>query len=302
MGSYFQTITESNKLNLNKPVGTDMVYYSELNEWFTVNAFRSFSLKYVIDRCIHYKVGSMEYNVPAQHFLLATKQPDVKAYFESSKPVKSICIDIRPETIEEAFTVLCAKDDNNLDNYLSGYFQHPNFFESVCPVSNGGPVRSRLNSLVNSIYEETTETRITREWFLDLAEKIIYHEYGNHLALNGIQSVKISTRKEILQRLKAARDYMDNCYADIEDIGEVARKSNLSEFHFFRSFKQAFGITPYQYILQKRLEKARYLLLNEKMEISKIAMQCGFTDLPSFSKSFKKRFGSAPSIYINAAS
>ena len=81
--SFFHTITEENKLTLNKPSDSDVVYYSELNEWFTRNAFRSFSLKYVIDRCIYYKVGNKEHAVNAGNFLLACKQPDVNAYFDS---------------------------------------------------------------------------------------------------------------------------------------------------------------------------------------------------------------------------
>ena len=68
---------------LNKTSDADIVYYSELNEWFTRNAFRSFSLKYVIDRCIWYKVGNKEHAVPGGNFLLACKQPGVNAYFDS---------------------------------------------------------------------------------------------------------------------------------------------------------------------------------------------------------------------------
>jgi len=71
MTSYFNTINEGNKLTLNKGGDCDMVYYSELNEWFTGNAFRSFSLKYVVDKCIYYKVGNKEYEVNGGNFILA---------------------------------------------------------------------------------------------------------------------------------------------------------------------------------------------------------------------------------------
>ncbi|HEY6502768.1 MAG TPA: hypothetical protein VIZ28_02220, partial [Chitinophagaceae bacterium] len=114
MRPYFHTITEENKLTLNKPSDSDTVYYSELNEWFTGNAFRSFSLKYVVDRCIYYKAGNKEHAVNAGNFLLACKQPYVSAYFGSKQKVKSICIDICPATVAEAFTVLTAQSDHDL--------------------------------------------------------------------------------------------------------------------------------------------------------------------------------------------
>src|SRR5205085_12275952 len=101
---YFEKITELNKASLNKPLDSDMVYYSELNEWYTDNAFRSFSVKFVIDQSIYYKIEGIENEVPANNFMLACKNSDVKAYFYSKKPVKSICVDICSATIYECFS------------------------------------------------------------------------------------------------------------------------------------------------------------------------------------------------------
>ncbi len=259
MGSFFHTITEENKLSLNKPSDSDVAYYSELNTWSTRNAFRSFSLKYVVDRCIYYKVGNKEHAVDKNNFLLACKQPDVNAYFDSKQKVKSICIDICPATVAEAFTVLTAQDDHNFDNYLSGYFKTPDFFEAVCPV-NAAQFGDKLNDLVSAISDGNAQEHVDKEWFLDLVEKIIFHEYGNYLALSGIRSVKLETRKEILRRLRVARQYMDEEFLNVDEINQVASFCNMSEFHFFRSFKQAFGISPYQYLLNKRTDLANDLI------------------------------------------
>jgi AraC family transcriptional regulator len=297
MKSFFHSITEENKFTLNKPADSDVVYYSELNDWFTGNAFRSFSLKYVVDRCIYYKVGNKEHAVNAGNFLLACKQPDVNAYFDSKHIVKSICIDICPATVAEAFTVLTAQNDHDFDNYLSGYFKTPEFFEAVCPV-NAAQFGSKLSDLVAAITNGQAQYYIDREWFLDLVEKIIFHEYGNYLALNGIRSVKLETRKEILRRLKTARQYMDDEFLDIDEISQVAVVCNMSEFHFFRSFKQAFGISPYQYLLNKRLEVAKELIKAGDMSITNIATYCNFPDIFTFSKAFKRQFNLAPSQFI----
>jgi len=270
-----------------------MVYYSELNEWFTANAFRSFSLKYVVDKCICYKVGNREHEVRGGNFLLACRQPYVKAYFESKEIVKSICIDICSATVAEAFTIMSAKEDHDFDNYLAKYFKYPEFFESVSPVGSS-QFKGKLDSLVNMIYQHETD-RIHKEWFLDLTEKIIYHSYGNYLALNGIQSVKLETRKELLRRVKIGKQFIDDNFLTINDVSEVAVASNLSEFHFFRSFKQAFSITTYQYILDKKLELAKRMLQDKNASVTTIASICNFPDLFTFSKAFKRRFGVAPS-------
>ncbi|MES1222772.1 MAG: AraC family transcriptional regulator, partial [Bacteroidota bacterium] len=284
-----------NKLTLNKPVDRDVVYYSELNEWFTYNAFRSFSLKYVIDKCIHYKVGKKEHSVSSGNFLLACKQPNVKAYFDSKTIVKSICIDICPDTVAEAFTVMSAKNDFNFDNFQASHFAAPEFFEAVCPAGTT-QFAKQLDGLVSAIHNNETDELINKEWFLHLVEKIICHEYGNYLALNGLHSVKPETRKELLRRLSAGKQYMDENFSGIDSIHKVAVASNMSEFHFFRSFRQAYGISPYQYLLNKRLAMADNLLRKSGMTITNIALHCNFPDLFTFSKAYKRRYGIAPSL------
>lgn len=296
MGSFFHTITEENKLTLNKPTDSDLVYYSELNNWYTENSFRSFCLKYVIDRSIYYKVGKKEYAVNAGNLLLGCKQPDVNAYFESKQVVKSICIDICPATVSEAFTVLTAQDDHDFDNYLAGYFKTPYFFETVCPAGST-PFAHKLDNLVAAIADGEADKYIDKEWFLDLVEKIIFHEYGNYLALNGIRSLRLETRKEILRHLKIAKQYMDDAFLEIKDINQVASVCNMSEFHFFRSFKQAFNSTPYQYLLNSRLQLAKELVKTGDMSVTDIAVHCNFPDVYTFSKAFKRQFNMAPSRY-----
>jgi AraC family transcriptional regulator len=299
MGSFFHTITEENKLTLNKESDSSVVYYSELNEWFTGNAFRSFSLKYVVDRCIYYKTGNKQYAVNEGSFLLACKQPHANAYFDSKKIVRSICIDICPAIVAEAFTVLTSQQDHHFDNYLAGYFKAPEFFETVCPV-NTTQLAGKLKHLVAAIAEGQAQDHINKEWFLDLAEKIIFHEYGNYLALSGIQSVKLETRKEILSRLNKARQYMDEEFLMIDEIHQAAVVCNLSEFHFFRTFKQAFGITPYQYLLHKRLALAKELILEKQMSVTSVALYCNFPDIFTFSKAFKRQFNMSPSRLTHA--
>src|SRR3954468_3716969 len=296
MSQYFRTITEENKLSLNKPVDSDVVYYSELNEWFTIDAFRSFSLKYVVDRCIHYRVGNKEFPINSGNLMLACKQPNVRAYFDSNAVTKSICIDVCPDTVAEAFTILTSTKDDEFDNYAAGYFKHPVFFESVAPVGSS-LFGNKLNQLVKAIHSGDVEELINREWFLDLVEKIIAHEYGNFVALKNITSVKWSTRKELLKRLQLAKQYINDDFLQIEEIAQVATACNLSEFHFYRSFKEAFGITPYQYLLNCRLNFAKQLMRKKSESLSSIALTCNFPDLFTFSKAFKRQFGLSPSAF-----
>jgi len=289
----FQKIHENNKTKLNKPLDCDMIYYSELKEWYTDNAFRSFSLKFVVDQHIYYKAGAKEYMVEANHYMLASRQSHVKAYFNNNRVVKSICIDICPKTLADTFTVLTCKGEE-LDNNLSGYFRYPEFFESIRSVQDSS-IGNKLHGLLNVI-RSGSKVVVNKEWFLDLAEKIVYQEYGNYLALNEINSVKPSTKKEVLQRLHLAKEYMDSNFLHISEIKQVAEFCNMSEYHFFRRFKEVYRKTPYQYITEKKMQLAKEMLLQKKHSVSEVAILCSFPDVFTFSKAFKKFYGTPPSM------
>jgi AraC family transcriptional regulator len=290
--SYFERIHEGNKLSLNKSLHSDMIYYSELKEWHTDNAFRSFGVKFVLDQCIQYKVEGKEYKVHAGHYMLACRQADVKAYFHTATPVKSICIDICPRSFAEAYHLLLAKNDT-LDTGVLNYFRYPEFCERINTMDN-----STLSCKLQSIFPLIASRRIeavNKEWFLDLAEKIIYKEYGNYIALKNIHSIRASTRKEILRRLQLGKEYMDEHFQTIKEIRQVAEFSNMSEYHFFRSFKQAFGMTPFQYLTGKKMALAKELVKDREKKLADIALTCNFPDVFTFSKAFKRYYGVPPS-------
>jgi AraC family transcriptional regulator len=286
-----EKINEYNKTSLNKPSDSDKIYYSELQQWYTTNAFRSFSLKYVIEECIYYRKDGKEYAVHANTYMTACKYDNVQAY--NQRPIKSICVDICPKTVAETFTILTSKNED-LDAYLHNYFTYPEFLESIHSVHNTS-VGDKIQHLKYAIQSGTT-VNINKEWFLDLSERIIYQEYGNYLALRELTSVRASTKKEILQRLQEAKEYIDINFLQISEIKEIADHCRMSEYHFFRRFKEVYKKTPYQYITGQKMHLAKYLLKDTNNSVSEVALSCNFPDVFTFSKAFKKFYGIAPSL------
>jgi AraC-like DNA-binding protein len=79
-------------------------------------------------------------------------------------------------------------------------------------------------------------------------------------------------------------------------IAEVAREAGISPFHFIRLFEAAFGVTPHQYRVGRRIDEARRLLASGQ-PVTDVCMAVGFSSLGSFSASFARRVGQAPSAY-----
>jgi len=74
----------------------------------------------------------------------------------------------------------------------------------------------------------------------------------------------------------------------------LAMECGLSVRHFARAFKESFGLPPHRYLLQRRVDAARGLLLDSKLSLTEIALTCGFADQSHFTRVFTANVGISP--------
>jgi AraC-like DNA-binding protein len=99
------------------------------------------------------------------------------------------------------------------------------------------------------------------------------------------------------RHLLRAKDLVDARYQDPLDVPALARAAHLSPAHFSREFRGAFGETPHQYLLTRRLERAAELLRNTDRGIMEICLAVGLRSVGSFTTSFGRAFGLSPTAY-----
>ncbi|MFF9511156.1 helix-turn-helix transcriptional regulator [Streptomyces sp. NPDC014724] len=90
---------------------------------------------------------------------------------------------------------------------------------------------------------------------------------------------------------------MDRSYAEPLDVPALARASHMSPGHFSRSFRAAFGETPYSYLMTRRIERAKALLRRGDLSVTEVCFAVGCTSLGSFSSRFTELVGESPSAY-----
>ncbi|MGH3762319.1 helix-turn-helix transcriptional regulator [Actinophytocola sp.] len=90
---------------------------------------------------------------------------------------------------------------------------------------------------------------------------------------------------------------MDREYAKPLDVPELARVALMSPGHFSRSFRAAFGETPYSYLMTRRIERAKALLRRGDLTVTDVCFAVGCTSLGSFSSRFTELVGESPSAY-----
>ena len=94
---------------------------------------------------------------------------------------------------------------------------------------------------------------------------------------------------------------MDLRYVEPLDLAALASESGYSRYHFARSFKEAFGETPGEYLVRRRIERAKDLLRGANLTVTEICLLVGFSSLGSFSSRFSELVGMSPSVFQRAS-
>jgi AraC family transcriptional regulator len=103
-----------------------------------------------------------------------------------------------------------------------------------------------------------------------------------------------ATRVELFKRLSLAREWIHANYATALSLESMAEKAQLNHQHFLRMFRDCFGSTPHQYLIEVRLAAARELLKDTTEPINTVCRMTGFESAPSFTNLFRRRFGASP--------
>ncbi|WP_203335471.1 helix-turn-helix transcriptional regulator [Nocardioides limicola] len=100
-----------------------------------------------------------------------------------------------------------------------------------------------------------------------------------------------------LARLRRVRDRIDREYAEPLNVEALARAEHVSAGHLSRQFKQAYGESPYSYLMTRRVERAMALLRRGDLSVTEVCFAVGCSSLGTFSTRFAELVGVPPSVY-----
>lgn len=156
---------------------------------------------------------------------------------------------------------------------------------------------STLTNIIQLFYEEVKNEGRNGKIYLDTLKKLLsnyflknYSDYDD-LILNK----KSTTISESM--LNTIKEYVTSNLEEDISIDTLSFKMGLSKFYFLREFKKATGITPYQYILKLKLEKAEELLRKTGKSLIEISLELGFSDQSHFTRTFSNKYGVSPKRY-----
>lgn len=274
------------------------VIYSSTKEFDKKVDDSGLSIKMGIKGKEHYILNNEKITVCPDSYLIVNKHQEFECHLKSNEEVEALCLYVSFDIAKEVFDRLNSKNRAQLDCPFEWKHKLKPFWEKLYFLAE-----NELGEHLQKIRKEFLDPNGSEilnyaTFYYQLAEKMIKSQLKMEDQINNIESAKLSTRKELYNRLTTARNYIFDNYRKNIQLDELSKVALLSKYHLLRTYKQVYAITPYQEVLKLRLESAKRMMKTDK-SLEEIAFQVGFSDRRSFTKAFKKELGIAPSLYRN---
>jgi AraC family transcriptional regulator len=161
------------------------------------------------------------------------------------------------------------------------------------------PLVAHVNALRTEAHQEKPDGKRLHEISLAVLTEMVALAAFRRGQLGLVPALRPTTRRELLQRLLRAQDYLSAVGADATLAG-TAKAAALSPFHLIRAFRAVFGETPFAYAAGIRLDRARQTLLASRLPIAEVAQRAGYDSRTAFDRAFARRFGAAPGALRNS--
>ncbi len=154
----------------------------------------------------------------------------------------------------------------------------------------------QLEAIATLLMAEVQQPQSSGSLYLDSLANVLAVQLLRNYGTNLAQIPSYEGGLPIYQ-LNQVLDYIDAELAEGIKLADLASLLNMSPFHFGRMFKQSMGISPHQYVIQQRVERAKHLLKHSDQAIIDIALECGFNSHSNLSKQFRKVMGMTPKTF-----
>lgn len=152
------------------------------------------------------------------------------------------------------------------------------------PIIYNNHLKQHILNLSHAVLTEKNST-LCNELFLQLADSLVEQDFNSSLKKDHFI---VNKAKEIIH------SYADN----VLKLEDICQELQLTTFQFIRLFKKQTGITPYQYFLNCKMERAKSII-EQTADIYAAVAQCGYVDLPHLNKQFKRIFGITAFEYLS---
>ncbi|GAA4303201.1 AraC family transcriptional regulator [Nibribacter koreensis] len=242
--------------------------------------------------------GSKKVAVPDDCFFLTNRaQPYTLDIDSEAKPVETFNLHLGQDIWEDYIKAQLLTPTHLLDNPFvpvlgTGVTDVLNLLQRKTPAL--AQALAQLHSLSKTTQVSALELE---ENLVPLLHALVETKRELERGTQRIKAAKASARLELFRRISLATDFLLAFPEDNPSLERIANIACLSKFHFLRAFTQLHGQTPHQFLLQHRIQRSLPLLRFSRLPVSEVGLLCGYSDLSTFSRTFRKLMGCSPALF-----
>ncbi|MDF3077280.1 MAG: helix-turn-helix-domain containing protein AraC type [Sphingobacteriaceae bacterium] len=276
------------------------LYSETASDVFYPQQSGDFSMRLVFNGNESYNLGSRNLNVYPGSFLVVNEGTRYSRRIDSHLPANTFSLFFNKGFLQNFHQSLTHSDASLLDNpFISQEGDDPRFLETLYPLA--GDLKFNLMHL-KSHFDAGMDNEMLLNEYMHHSLLLYYKIYNREVIdkSNSLGFLNKQTKVEILKRLSVAKDYILSNFSDQITLEDLSRQACLSVNHLLRTFKQAFGCSPHQYLMRVRLMQAKFLLKNTDYPVNEIVDLIGFECSSSFIRLFKNTYQLTPRTFRNS--
>jgi AraC family transcriptional regulator len=287
---------------INPPAGmlgsVNAIYSGRSRRHVVENYSGPLSIKTMISGAAFWHTEAGAQRVRPSSFLVLNKGTTYTLEMNSQDPSHTFVLFFKDGFVEDVERGLRSSGENLLDNPFHAEGE-ASFVEAI--YSGGESAVGTALDGVRRAWLAGCSAGLLEEGFRSIAVELI--RLQNHAAslVAATASLRQSTKNELFRRLQRARVLMEDSYLEDLSLEDLAAEACLSPYHFHRTFREVYGVTPHQHLQRLRIQNAARLLRETDLPIAAVCAKSGFSSVPSFSTLFRSRFGAPPNHFRTLA-
>ena len=279
---------------------------SEINFNDTVFLYRSdYLLKTEIKQEMVHKIDGVAFTVGLEGTMKLKSQLSNKEFFSKKSHINmhlisedSIYHEVPKNNSYKALSFILKKQflekvlpENKLKEQIFSSLQESYFSKELCNIK----MDTKMSFLANEIYSSPMVGKLNQLYLESKALEVIYNclnSFSQNESNTDSNGIKFSQYD--IEALHKARKVLLENMSNPPSIEELSKIVKLNDFKLQLGFKKFFNLTPYAFLLEERMQKAKVLLEQSEYNINEIALIVGYSYAQNFSNAFFKRFGMRP--------
>lgn len=250
------------------------------------------SVKSFTGGAAHYKTAQGRHIVSEGTWLILNDQEPYTIDFQSKSLMRSTVVFFPTGWAERVARANRERQESLLDEpEASG--EPVEFLQTVVP--DDARVAPLLRRLDGACRGAVAPEAWLEEQLHELLAALMLSQGEHRKRAARLPAARPTTRAELYRRLCRGREFLHAHALAAPTLAEAAQAANLSAFHFQRSFKTVFGVTPHGFVAACRLDRARQLLEGDSLPATEIAAAVGYDSYSAFHAAYRRRFGVTPS-------